>query len=127
MRAHARMRDGNEKEIIKALRAAGASVTPLNGAGVPDLLVGYDGATFLLEVKLPVSSSGKTTGGASRPASGGNGVLTEAQLKWWHDWRGLPAAIVTDKQSALVAIGYLCSACKNHHPKGQAITGCILR
>lgn len=37
----ARMRDKNEAGIVKALEAAGASVTKLNGTGVPDLLVGY--------------------------------------------------------------------------------------
>ena len=46
-------RDRNEREVIDALAATGAAVLPLSGAGVPDLLVGYGGNLFLLEVKVP--------------------------------------------------------------------------
>jgi hypothetical protein len=79
MRGFARMRDSNEKEIIEALKRAGASVTSLNGTGVPDLLVGYKGATFLLEVKLPLGKQGgKQRRGGADPR--GDGVLTESQV-----------------------------------------------
>lgn len=92
---YARMRDKNEPEIIRALRAAGARVTSLNGTGVPDLLVGYKGAMFLLEVKpeLGVKGGKGHVGGASNKSNGGDGVLTEAQVKWWKEWTG-PAPIV---------------------------------
>lgn len=45
--------DGNQKAIIQALRVAGASVCCLAavGSGCPDLLVGFGGVNFLLEVK----------------------------------------------------------------------------
>lgn len=45
--------DSNQAEIVKALRKAGRSVVSLHRVGqdVPDLLVGYNGLNFLLEVK----------------------------------------------------------------------------
>lgn len=52
-------RDANEAEIIKALRRVGAQVVQLSGKGVPDLLVGFRGELFLLEVKMP--KTGKLT------------------------------------------------------------------
>ena len=48
MRYAARV-DANQQEIVKALREAGAYVWII---GLPvDLLVGFDGQTFLVEVK----------------------------------------------------------------------------
>lgn len=45
--------DSNQLAIVKALRQAGASVACLAsvGAGCPDLLVGWNGSNFLIEVK----------------------------------------------------------------------------
>lgn len=45
--------DANQPEIVKALRAAGASVQHLHavGAGCPDLLCAVNGRAFLIEVK----------------------------------------------------------------------------
>lgn len=45
--------DANQREIVEALRAAGASVRSLAsvGNGCPDLLVGYGRVNTLLEVK----------------------------------------------------------------------------
>lgn len=45
--------DGNQSEIVKALRTAGCSVLVLSrvGQGCPDLLVARDGRNVLLEVK----------------------------------------------------------------------------
>lgn len=51
-------RDDNEPPIIEALEAIGAEVRQLSGARVPDLLVGYRGATFLLGVKKPAGPKG---------------------------------------------------------------------
>ena len=52
MRKAARI-DRNQPEIVDALRKRGASVALLHTAhdGIPDLLVGYKGKNFLLEVK----------------------------------------------------------------------------
>jgi Holliday junction resolvase len=45
-------RDDNEGEIVAALRKAGAVVRIITqGDGLPDLLVGYQGRTILMEVK----------------------------------------------------------------------------
>lgn len=45
--------DNNHNEIVRALRAAGASVfsTAMVGCGFPDLSVGYKGQNYFLEVK----------------------------------------------------------------------------
>ncbi len=64
--------DANQREIVQALRAIGASVVSLApmGGGVPDLLVGYRGANWLLEIK------------------GDRGKLTSAQMEFHAAWRG---------------------------------------
>ena len=49
-RRRAAKRDDNEKNIVEALRAADAFVQPLN---ITDLLVGYKGYWYVLEVKDP--------------------------------------------------------------------------
>ena len=45
--------DRNHAEVVKALRAVGASVADTSrvGGGFPDLVVGMRGQSFLLEVK----------------------------------------------------------------------------
>lgn len=45
--------DGNQAEVIAALRNAGASVDCLHmlGRGVPDLLIGHNGVNYLFEIK----------------------------------------------------------------------------
>ena len=98
MATFARRRDENERDIVKALRKAGASVTGLNETGVPDLLVGYEGRTYLLEVKQQHGAPGA---GMRKTDSG----LRETQEKWWAAWRGLAPAIVTTSLEALTAIG----------------------
>lgn len=79
-------RDGNEREIIDALKAVGASVQPLSAKGCPDLLVGYRGENILMEVKLP------------------KGKLTDDEQVWHDGWRG-QVAIVRTVDDALRAIG----------------------
>jgi Holliday junction resolvase len=69
--------DANQIEVVIALRKAGASVQSLaaTGKGVPDLLVGYRGINYLMEVK------------------DGNKMLSKQKLtidqEHWHSlWRG---------------------------------------
>lgn len=52
MRKRARV-DDNQKQIVDALRKAGASVQSLAtiGNGCPDLLVGFRGTNYVIEVK----------------------------------------------------------------------------
>lgn len=48
---HAARRDGTERVIVDALRAAGAVVRRLNEKDLPDLLVAFRGRWFCLECK----------------------------------------------------------------------------
>lgn len=106
---HAARRDANEPEIVKALRAAGASVKiDKSGDGAPDLLVGYRGVTYHLEVKLPLGPEGGNPSrgtGAARVSAGGDGTLSRDQIDWWAAWRGAPPVIVRTPAEALAAIG----------------------
>ena len=47
--------DQNQKDVVKALRDSGAYVFHLHevGQGCPDLLVGINNQTYLVEVKMP--------------------------------------------------------------------------
>lgn len=92
MRLKARI-DANQPEIVTALRSAGATVQPLHqmGAGCPDLLVGFRGQNFLLEVK----------DGAQPPSAR---RLTPIEANWIGTWRGW-VFIVKNVSEALTAIG----------------------
>ena len=69
-----RRRDVNEAEIVDLMRAYGATVSRLepvgDDAGLPDLVVGFCGETWLAEVK---SAEGR---------------LSEDQETWHQTWRG---------------------------------------
>lgn len=96
MRRAARI-DANHGEIVAALRAIpGCTVTSLAGVGngCPDLVAGYKGRNYLLEIKPP----GGVRGGISRQ------TLTDAEQQWHRTWRG-QRAIVTTIEQALYAIG----------------------
>lgn len=85
--------DKNAGEIVSALRAAGAVVRFIKGdfdiAGIPDVLVGHGGTTWLLELKVK------------------GGRLSDAQKKFHAEWigRGGPLAVVHTIAEAFVAIG----------------------
>ena len=79
-------RDGNEDDIVLCLEAAGATVTRISIKNVPDLLVGFRGRNYLLEVKMP------------------KGKLSEGQQIFIDDWQGY-VAIVRSIDDALRAIG----------------------
>lgn len=93
MRRAARI-DRNQPEIVKALRQCGAHVTSLAavGDGVPDLLVGFQGRTVLVEVK-----------DGSRPPS--ERQLTDEQIEWHAAWSGGRCVVVGSVGEALAAIG----------------------
>lgn len=105
-------RDSNEAEIVAALLAAGASVTYLSGVdGLPDLLAGFQGRTYLLEVKhlTPTGKTLRQTSGGKRPDERG---LTEDQQDWWAAWKGGEPVIVRTPAEALAAIGVeSCTRC----------------
>ena len=88
--------DANQTQVVQALRAAGATVQSLAavGQGVPDLLVGFQGQTLLIEVK-----------NGRKPPSARQ--LNEQQLTWHGAWRGGPVAIVDGPDAALRMLGVL--------------------
>lgn len=88
--------DANQEAVVTALRAAGATVQSLAavGKGVPDLLVGYQGQTLLMEVK----------DGNKSPSAR---LLTEDQLRWHGNWKGGALAVVDGPDAALRMIGVL--------------------
>ena len=82
--------DLNQKEIVEALRKAGASVELLRhcSKGVPDLLVGYNDQTILMEVKRL-------------------GAKPKAHQDDWHkDWRGGLVVVVHTVDEALQALKF---------------------
>ena len=83
---HAARVDANQEQIVSALRAAGAFVWVI---GLPvDLLVGYKGHTFLVEVK---STSKKR--------------LTKLQADFFENWGGSTLARIDCPEAALRMIG----------------------
>lgn len=86
--------DSNQGEIVKALRMVGATVQSLAacGDGVPDLLVGFQRQTFLMEVK-----DGK------KPPSARE--LTKDQIVWHCEWNGGILMVVNSIDEALAVIG----------------------
>lgn len=88
MRYAARV-DANQREIIEALRKAGASVQPLHkvGGGCPDLAVGFRGRNLFFEVK-----DGSLPPSARR--------LNDLQAEWHLLWRG-SVHVVTSPAEAL--------------------------
>lgn len=87
--------DGNQPEIVAALRAVGASVATCQavGKGFPDLVVGYQGRNYMFEIKDP-----------SQPKH--RHELTPAQVEFHEGWRGDLVKIFTAKE-ALQYIGAL--------------------
>ena len=75
MRAH--RRDLNQSAIVRALRKAGATVviTADVGGGFPDLVVGWNGVTYLVEVKNRTK-------------------LSESQQSFIERWRGGPIIVL---------------------------------
>ena len=77
--------DANHIEIVDKLRAIGATVVDLAsvGGGVPDILVGWRGRTYLLEIK--------TT----------KGYIRATQEQFFRSWMGGRIAIVRSFDEAL--------------------------
>lgn len=85
--------DRNQPDIVKALRYAGATVQPIHtiGKGCPDLLVGFRGENYILEIK-----------DGSKPPS--QRELTDDEKKWIENWKG-KARVVSTIDEALDAVG----------------------
>lgn len=105
IRRFAAHRDKAERSIKDALEAAGATVVQLDAV---DLLVGYRGDDFLLEVKDPAEvrvhkrlKKDGTPQTSITPATD----LTDDQREWHAWWRGRKPVVVRTPEEALRAIG----------------------
>jgi len=85
LQRHATRRDANEPEIVRELRAIGATVHQLDEPC--DLVVGYRGLNFLFEVKDP-----------AKPPSAR--ALTDTQRRFHNTWRG-QVCVVESLEDAL--------------------------
>ena len=87
MRYAARV-DANQQQVVSALRAAGCYVWVI---GLPvDLLVGYNGQTFLVEIK-----------------NGPSKALTRLQQDFFGNWIGGSLHRIDGPEDALRMIGVL--------------------
>lgn len=88
-------KDGNHDDVVKALVAVGASVHESAGVGggFPDLVVGYDGATYLIEIKDGRLAPSRRT-------------LRPDQKQFHERWTGHVATVLNPLE-ALAAIGAL--------------------
>lgn len=89
-REYAKRTDANVSEIVSLYRQVGAFVAFIEGsynAGIPDLLVGFRGKTYLVEVKTK------------------KGRLNKAQIAFREQWVGGPLVVVRNPEEALAAIG----------------------
>ena len=82
--------DANQHEIVLALRAVGASVLILSGQGFGcfDVLVGWKGQDFPMEIKAKQSDK-----------------LTDLEQEFHRTWKGRPIAVVYCSGDALRVIG----------------------
>lgn len=87
--------DANQTEIVEAYRAIGASVavTSQLGNGFPDLVVGFRGRNWLIEIKDGTQPPSKRR-------------LTPAEKKFHEAWRG-QVDVVNNITEALTLIGAL--------------------
>lgn len=93
MRKYSSKADANQTEIVKALRAAGASVfiTSNVAKGFPDLVVGFNGINYLVEVK-----------DSAKPLSAQK--LKPHQVELHATWKG-QICVVNSVEQALKVIG----------------------
>lgn len=84
--------DGNQREIVAALREAGATVQCMHqmGKGCPDLLCAINGQVFLIEIK-----------DGAKPPSGQK--LTPDQIIWHRDWQA-EVHVVNSIEAAIAVV-----------------------
>lgn len=82
--------DSNQAEIVADLRKVGASVVLLHevGCGCPDILVGFRGNNYLIEIKTR------------------DGKLNRLQRLWHEAFRG-QVAVARTSEEALCIIGVI--------------------
>lgn len=76
--------DANQPDIVKEFRRCGASVTPTHnaGQGFPDLVVGFRGVNYCVEIKNPDQPPSKQK-------------LTPDQIVWHENWKGQHIVVKT--------------------------------
>jgi Holliday junction resolvase len=86
--------DANQTQVVNALRQAGASVQSLAaiGRGCPDLLVGYQGINYLMEVK-----DGSKVPSAQK--------LTIDQEHWHSVWKGVVHVVKSEDEALKILKG----------------------
>lgn len=86
--------DDNQKSIVNALRDVGASVQSLAaiGKGCPDLLVGYQGINYLMEIK-----DGSKVPSAQK--------LTIDQEHWHSVWKGVVHVVKSEDEALKILKG----------------------
>jgi Holliday junction resolvase len=84
--------DSNHKEIVAALRKAGATVVSLAAMkhGCPDLMVGYANETVLMEIKKDSKAK-----------------FTPDQIEFMGKWKGGAISRVDSVDAALRALGIM--------------------
>ncbi len=86
--------DGNQGEIVDALRAIGCSVDVSGSTnGFPDLVVGIAGLNILMEVK----------DGSLNPSER---KLTPKQKEWHRNWRGRAHVVESCQQAVDIVQWY---------------------
>jgi Holliday junction resolvase len=90
--AYAKKVDLNHKEVVEKFRELGASVFDASGVGrgFPDIVVGYNGQTVLVEIK-----------------SGERKRFSEAQLKFMAEWKGSAVTRINDVEGVIRLIKIL--------------------
>lgn len=85
--------DVTQAEVVAALKGAGATVLHLHsvGEGCPDLLAGFRGRNWLIEVKPDIGSPSRRK-------------LRPNQVEWHAGWKGQVATVETP-EAALAVIG----------------------
>jgi len=94
----ARRVDANQPSIVADLRAIGATVQDLHevGDGCPDILVGFRGVNYVLEIKRQTETALYVT---IR-----EGHLSDRQRDWHDAWRG-QVAVIRSFEDALAVMG----------------------
>ena len=83
--------DTNQAELVEVMRQMGASVQDLSmvGSGCPDLVVGFRGRNYMVEIKTE------------------KGKLRTAQHRWHGEWRGHVSVIRTVDDAVALLGGHL--------------------
>jgi hypothetical protein len=84
-------RDRNHSDVVARYRELGASVLDLGdvGKGAPDLCVGIDGISDLVEIKFE------------------KGTLTDDQQIFHAAWKGSPVVIVRTHTDVVIHVGQM--------------------